>query len=354
MKNISILCFLLMLLTLTLRAQITITQADMPQPGDVFITTNALVDLSIDPEETGPNHTWNYETVIPVSSAGDTFYSQSGLPSVYQLFFFGANLADKIGYNISFSQLSLEDVYLVYKNASASLEQYGYAGTFDGIPIPIVYNSKDVIYHFPLEFEDADSSNSDFAFGLPGLAYISQNRKRVNEADGWGMITTPVGTFNTLRVKSTITDQDSVYIDTLNYGTNVSVKSYEYKWLSQGSGMPVFQINAQDLLGTPVITQIIYQDTTFHTAVESILSVKEGSPFVFPNPASNQLTIQFAGDISNHFSLVITNITGGLMYQSILQHRSTTIDVSTWEKGIYFLKVMGAGTIYRYKIMVQG
>ena len=47
MKNISILCFLLMLLTLTLRAQITITQADMPQPGDVFITTNALVDLSI-------------------------------------------------------------------------------------------------------------------------------------------------------------------------------------------------------------------------------------------------------------------------------------------------------------------
>ena len=353
MKKFCSVSLLLCVLAISSKAQITITQADMPQPGDAFISTSALVDLSIDPEETGSNHAWNFGTLVPLNSAPDSFYSQSGLPAVYQLFFFGSNLADKSGYNVSFDQFSLEDVYLVYKNSSASLQQYGYAGTFDGIPVPIVYNSKDVIYNFPLEYGNKDSSSSDFAFGLPGIAYVSQNRKRVNEADGWGTITTPVGTFNTLRVKSTITDQDSVYLDTLSTGTNVSLKSYEYKWLAQGSGMPVFQINAQDLLGVPVITQIIYQDTTFHTGMPLMAGGNQVQLAVFPNPASRQVMLHVVGNSTNHFTVVISGISGHVMYHSMCEQKESAIDVSSWENGIYFLEVMENGIYGHQKFVVQ-
>ncbi|MEO6166789.1 MAG: T9SS type A sorting domain-containing protein [Chitinophagales bacterium] len=334
-------------------AQVTIIQSDMPQPGETFFTTNLVVDLTIDPLETGPDHTWNFQQLIPLTSVTDTFSDQSGLSLLYQLLFSGANLADKTGYAIAIDQLTLDNVYLVYKSTSGLYEQLGFAGTFDGIPVPIVYGGKDMIYHFPLQYGAMDSSQSDFSLGLTGVGYVSQQRKRVNTVDGWGTVLTPVGTFEALRVTAAITDVDSIYIDTLNYGTNVTLKSYEYKWLAKERGTPVFQINAQEVLGVPVITQIFYQDTALHTGINELQNAPTSFIAVFPNPAGQWLQLQANKTVTIPLEVVITDVAGKCLLQRNIEPLVTFIDVSRWSNGIYFLSAVKDGRIQRIKFMIQ-
>lgn len=332
-------------------AQITITQADMPHAGNNYINTGLLADVLLDPTESGPNHVWDFQQLIPLVSSTDTFTNLTGLPAIYQLLFFGANLSDKVGSSLAFDQLMLEDVYTVFKGTSNTFEQYGFAGTFAGIPIPIVYNQKDVIYRFPLQYGNVDSSFSGFTFFLPGLIFISQDRKRVNVTDGWGTVSTPAGTYQALRVTSTLTDVDSVFLDTLNNGSKLELKSYEYKWLAQGTGLPVLQINAQDVLGTPVITQITYLDTALHTGISSPPLVKGHLANIYPNPAANWLQIQQTENMPIKIS--VRNLSGQIILNCNLEQSISFIDVSAWSNGIYFLNMQGKNSMQQTTFVVQ-
>jgi len=333
-------------------AQITIDQADMPQPGDNFITTSTVIDLGIDPEQTGSNFSWDFSQVTPLLSAADSFVAYNELPVAYQFFFFGSNLADKTGIAFTIDQISLEDVYFVYKNSSSAFELYGYAGTFSGIPIPVLYSAKDIVYRFPIQFGNMDSSESGFAFGLPGFAFISQERKRINTVDGWGTIKTPTGIFDVLRVKSVITDVDSVYVDTLGSGTTATLESIEYKWLTTDGGIPVFQVNAQDVGGFPVVTQILYMDTAFHTSVGQVEEELE-QIMLFPNPVADRLQVKWLGEQAESIELIMSDASGKIISVKHLDHWTSSIDVASYSSGLYFLVLSSGSKTYRSKFVVQ-
>jgi hypothetical protein len=331
--------------------QITISENDLPQPGTTYINTTAGIDLTIDPSQTGPGFTWDFQDLVPMISGTDTFTDASGLPVIYQLFFFGANLADKTGLNINFGQFTIEDVYNVYKSSGSSFEQYGYAGTLTGVPLPIVYNSKDVIYRLPLNYNNTDSSESDFEFSLPGLAYLSQQRKRVNEVDGWGTVITPTGTFDALRIKSTLTDEDSLFITSLGYGTTLNLITYEYKWLATDGGMPVLQINAQDVAGLPVVTQVLYLDTTMHTGIVDVIA--DDHFFIYPNPAVDHVVIN-SWQMAFPATLTASDATGRILLTENITAPNKTLDISAWCNGLYFLRIEDAGGIMHIsKLIVQ-
>ena len=340
MKHLLPITFLL--LPLIAASQITITENDMPSSGNDFITTNCVLDFTIDVNETGANHSWDYSSVVPLTSAGDTFVN---IPLLYFLFFLQSNLADKNGVNFSFGGFGLQDVYTMYKKSSSQFEIDGYGGTFTGLPIPLPYSSKDVLYRFPLDYNNEDSSDASVSYSFPGLFFYSQQRHRVNQVDGWGTITTPVGAFNALRVKSTITDVDSFYLDTLGFGTGVTLKSYEYKWLAQNGGTPVFQLGAQDIFGTPVITQVAYQDTAFvNTGNTGIDGVKENFGIrIFPNPSFDFVLFDF-----NHHevtSILIYDELGRRMASENFTspHASYIVNVRSWQNGMYFTRVIENG-----------
>lgn len=334
-------------------AQITITQVDLPHSGQSFITTSAVVDFTIDPSQTGANVTWDFQQLTPLTSAADTFYGLSELSFLYQLLYAGANLVDKTPYNIAIDQLMLEDVYLVFESNANELKQYGFAGTIDGIPVPVIYSDKDVIYNFPIEFNGVDSSTSGFALGLTGLGYVSQQRKRVNTVDGWGTVKTPAGIFDALRITSVITDVDSVYLDTLGFGTNVTLKSYEYKWLAQEGGTPVLQINAQDVLGVPVITQITYQDTALQTGLQAATNGTSPSVSVFPNPAGDQLQLHWNNVPMKPAIVTVTDLSGAVVKMIEMKQPVEILHTASWKNGIYFLQVEYDGGIQHITCIVQ-
>ena len=62
----------------------------------------------------------------------------------------------------------------------------------------------------------------------------------------------------------------------------------------------------------------------------------ENSIFIFPNPASNQLTINISVTHSKQY-LEIENSRGQIMFRQIARTKNQ-IDISSWACGIYFLK----------------
>jgi hypothetical protein len=75
---------------------------------------------------------------------------------------------------------------------------------------------------------------------------------------------------------------------------------------------------------------------------------------IYPNPSNNVLNIDLSKFESQHFDLLIINQLGQEVYKSNYSHANNieTIDVSTWNSGIYFIKIQDENQqIYRTKFM---
>ncbi len=281
-------------------AQITITNSDMPAVGDTFRVSNGLIAPAIDPVPTGAQFTWDFSNLQMVTQDIDTFLSVASTGTIYSLVFsnlpfnpYRANLAAKGPSLPAIPQVTISDVVYFYYNSSSAYEVSGYGANINGISVPITFNSKDRVYNFPANFGNTDSSDSDFQLAIPGLGYYGHDQHRVNEVDGWGTLITPFGSFNTLRVKSMISSNDSLYLDSVGTGFAFSLPpTTEYKWLGAQSGIPLLQITTTNTLGTEIVTAIRYRDSVrTTTGIPEINAVAEGVFELFPNPSNGQLTL---------------------------------------------------------------
>ncbi len=294
----------------------------MPNTGDTLRVSEASPLTSVDLSLTGANYTWDFSGLGWISQDVDTFVAVSSTPSLLSLYFVNlsinpnrASIAQLGTGNPLASQLPVSDVYSFFYETSAKFQQVGFGANISGTAVPLGYSNKDVIYNFPVSFGDQDSSDSDYTLSIPGVAYAAGSQKRVNSVDGWGSITTPYGTFNALRVVSTLTGQDSVYLDSLANGFSTArplIK--EYKWLANGERIPVLQINTVDVFGVETISAIRYRDSIRVPAGLETSSVFTASPLLSPNPASNeQVFATISLDQPSVFFIDILSVDGHLI-----------------------------------------
>ncbi len=271
MKQIVILFFLAV--SILSMGQPAITQSDMPSVGDTIRTRSTMMAPGINYQATGTNFTWDFSSLSGTVTAADTFIAVTATPLIYQLAFnlpFDPNRANLASpqEDISFiPNFPLTEITEFYKKSAASYAQCGFGATLSGIPVPIKFNNLDIWYKFPLTAGSAkDSSMVSFSQGLPGFGHLSIVRKRVNEVDGWGTVITPAGSYSCLRMKSVVQENDSIYIDTLNFGFNLPRNYTEYKWLASGKGIPVMQVSTVNLV--PVFTWIDTASTSNALSVQ--------------------------------------------------------------------------------------
>ncbi|MBK9638651.1 MAG: hypothetical protein IPO63_12870 [Bacteroidetes bacterium] len=283
-------CTILMsfLLPLFTSAQITITNADLPSSGDQIQFSEAAITTPVDVTITGANYLWDFSMLQHTSQDVDTFLTVLSTPLVYAFVFgFNSNQAMR-GVDLSaVPQVPITDVYGFFNRSSSNYKQTGYGASISGITTPISFNNHDIIYDFPVNFGNIDSSDSDYSIVIPGLATAIGSQHRVNVVDGWGDITTPYGTFNALRIVSTLTGEDSVYLDTLGFGfSSPRQLTREYKWLANGQDIPILQINTTELLGIETVTLIKYRDSLrVPTALQEI-RVEDLQLSLSPNPSN--------------------------------------------------------------------
>jgi len=304
--------FLAFFILITFRghAQITIDQSDMPGSGDTIRKSSALNINQYDFEQTGEGFTWDFSELQPISQTVDTFVNAIETPIFYWPFFLTiSNLASPVR-DSPFEQLPLNDMFNFFKNSSADFRDVGFAATIFGIPLPFKFDNPDILYDFPLNYTNTDSSHSGFQFSIPDIGYIMVDRNRTNTVDGWGTLVTPYGTFEALRLRSDVREYDSLFLDSLNLGIPINLAYTEYKWLAKGQKIPLLKVT-ENMLG-PVIE---YIDTIRDITIGIDEEPSSGRQVfnIYPNPANKWINIELNSNITGNIEFIIFNLEGRII-----------------------------------------
>jgi hypothetical protein len=351
-----------------LQAQITVTDNDFANAGDAVIMSNATINQLLNYQSTGANSTWDFSTLQYSSQYVDNFMNEYSALQ-YALYFADASFNShraNIAQNgsspaplLPLLPLTITNAVNFYYKSSSQYVQPGFGADVNSIPLPIGYNHNDVIYNFPLQFDNTDASSSGYSINLPGSGYYGYQQTRTNTVDGWGTLTTPYGTFPVLRVLSQITSDDTFYINGLNFGFKIPrITQKEYKWIANGEKEPVLQVNTDVLISGIIedVTSIVYRDSLHPTiVVVSAINGPTSNSFnfnLYPNPARNQFTI-LATSAIEHADMVISDITGRTVISKELQGNEETIETSTWERGVYLVAINKSGERVVRRVVVE-
>lgn len=352
--------FLLLFSSPVLIAQITVTSSDMPSVGDTIRKSNAFTASGIDYTLTGENYNWDFTSLFPIVQSVDTFVSVSSVPFLYQFVFIPnivANLAQKFPGIDTIPGLSITDPYRFFKNSGSSFTDVGFGFTISDIPLPLKFSSSDVVYKFPLQYgNNADSSFSGLDFGIPDMGFISIDRKRVNKVDGYGTLTTSYGTFEVLRMKSQVVETDSVYIDSISFGTALHRNYTEYKWLGNGYGQPLLQVTEEG----PVVT-VAWIDSINNpfTAIVGPTGMKNEMQLM-PNPVTDNAALLINITDKGFAEIVVYDLAGSRVAEIFsgelgVGDHSMILNVVGLHlrNGIYFIQMKTSSTISTQKLIVE-
>jgi hypothetical protein len=357
MKN-SLLVSLLLIYVLPVKGQITIDSSDFANAGETVVYSQASpLTPGIDLTQTGAAFTWDFSQLSPTSQTADTFITISSFGNVYSLFFIN-NSFNPYRSNMSargtFPQIpgvSLTDIYNFYYKSNNDYRQTGVGATLNGAAVPVPYTDPDVIYAFPLDFNDSDSSVSNFGVSIPNLGSYTGTQTRVSITDGWGTVITPYGSFNCLRQVSTLTGHDSVYVDSLMFGAGFDRPlTREYKWIAEDQDGPVLQIVTQELLpGTEAISSIIYRDSVL---VTSVTGLNHQTIRLSPNPVNDVLTLTQNTLPDPESVLKIFDSQGRQVYSGNAEKQKMEINCRDWPAGFYSVEISSNRALVTHKIFV--
>ena len=364
MKKITFIISCLLLVTVS-KAQITITNSDMPVAGDSVMLSITNTIGTIDETLTGPNYNWDYSTLTYNSQQEQKFDSPFTFPSIYALLFSVLNTSFGME-NRNLTSLPIPGVtfsaaYDFYKESSSSLKQVGSGYTINGTPLPFLYTADDVRYTFPMNYGNTDSCDYKYGLPIPTIGYYGQTGHRVNVIDGWGTLITPLDTFQTLRVKSIITSSDTIYLSSLSFGSNVpQPKRVEYKWLAAGKQIPVLEIDGT-INGTNItLTNVAYQDVYHSGAGVNELAENQLDFSLFPNPSSDNVALQFSLIAASSVKITIADVIGKTLasVEEGVQTAGTHLKVINTKdlnlsKGVYFIILQSGNDREVKKLVVQ-
>ena len=325
----------------------------------------------------GANQSWNYAGLVPVSQRVESYVPASVVTatSLFYSFTFGplggvnrATVASPqalpvpAGANLP---IALTDTYQFFNLAAAGatpqdFRSVGFGASLNGTAIPVTYASatqQDVIYRFPLSFASpADSSSSFFSTpaAIATVGYLSQKRKRVNKPDAWGTLTTPFGTFQTVRIVTKLIDHDSVaFGGTPGQGFDIPL-TREYKWLAKGQHVPVLTITTRLLAGQEVVSGVEYRDSYRRIIrLGTRDAVLEAGLAAAPNPSAvgSALTLSVPAG-SGPLTISATDVVGRLLFRRSFDGGASSIRLESEAfggfRGVVLLSVQTArGTATR-------
>ena len=184
-----------------------------------------------------------------------------------------------------------------------------------------------------------NTDNYAYLINIPAIGTIGQDGDLSYEVDGWGSLTTPGGTWNTLRVKTTTIKSDTIYINLLSFGIRIPSTEVTYEWYASNEGFPVLTVTEQ--LG--VVSSINYLDDPV-SGVTEYTSLKTR---IYPNPVSETIYLQ---NVLPESRVSICTITG----MEVLNQSSgnlNTINVKSLKQGIYFMKIQKGNQVETHRFI---
>lgn len=321
-------------------AQTTITAADQPVLLSVYQQATDTTGTQ-SPGGSGTNQTWAYGSLANQRQDSMTFTLPQWTPD-------GASYPSS-----NFCIMQNQGEAYIYATISPTLLEIDgqAADPFGNGVIPLTFTNPETQMIFPAaygsSFGDTAGGVNQFYLGYdPGIGFtvdsviIHTTIVKESDFDGWGSVTTPLGTFNTLRQNTYRKQSDTIDIYAFGMWTygiftqEDSARTYSY-WVN-GYGYPVVELYDQDDMG-----QISRATWLSAQPMVTGVPVNENNNTVnaFPNPANDVLTIETSAGEGN---IEIIDVTGRVVKTAVINSNLTYIDVTDLSSGVYVYRVNGA------------
>ncbi|MBM3919475.1 MAG: T9SS type A sorting domain-containing protein [Sphingomonadales bacterium] len=341
-----IVCVGMIISVLETHAQITLTRDQLPRAGDSAQIMNARLTLpGTRYAATGPGSNWDFSDLQPLTP--DLVWYRPGIQTPYFLFLnaFGTKVQDSLNLVV----VSLQNVFEFYNVNNSRWAAVGRGFTVSGIPIPSFYTDNDEIFFFPLTYGRKDSSTFAYKIGIPTVGEYASRGGRVTQVDGWGSITTPQGTFECLRIKSTLRILDSLTFQGNTIGVPLRTE-IEYYWLSREERIPILKVRGTSFFGLFNPTLVQYRFTPKGGVPPPDVPVADGDFLLYPNPTDRMLYVA-VGRLDQIRRLQLMDQLGRV-FRDIPAPVRPMLDLDDVQAGIYTVRAECSYGTYVKKVVV--
>ncbi len=349
----------------SLSAQITVTAANFPAPGDTLRTTFDAMPSGIDLLGNGGSQSWdftslagiNQETIIRAASDGD---NSNQFPTADVLIGEPGGLTGELYYN----------------STATAYEFLGYVGPDPagfGINVIAKLNPSSPERRSPMNFFDVNSADNNItvafsadllpggildSFALsPDSLRIRIATERLDVVDAWGTLSIPAGTYEVLREKREEERETrlDVYVGIGPFAEWIDVTDLAgfdflgkdtiltYHYFSDQSKETIAVVTVDPITDDPIAVR--YKSGMMDNPTSSVNYVDKGNAdiFAYPNPAINDVRFDFINLPTDTYDLKIYNILGVEVYSqkyNIVNRRTIKMDLSSMRKGTYLYSLL--------------
>lgn len=330
------------LTTGALSAQITVGQFNVAGIGTVIPQSLDTLPTGINPgSASGTAQTWDFSGLNEHEIDTMVFANPSWTP----------NGADFPGANLAAVVESDDGDFYVYLDKNANgLSVVGQAADFfqTGTPVSIPVTPSEMILEFPATYNSTYSGTSGFDITLDGSSIdpnidsvrLKQTRVESYIIDAFGDVTTPLGTYPSIRVNVSETVTDSSWILAFGMWTladNSTEMGTTYDWWTDDPNVG-FPLVTMEVDGGGNIQSVTYLKTL--PAPTSVQELENGTNInVYPNPTSDFVNVVL--DVELQGSIEIYNVNGQLIDSQQITQLNTTFDVSNQNNGVYLYILRG-------------
>jgi hypothetical protein len=325
----------LLLLCGNISAQIQITSVDMPMVGDEIVRYLDTLPV-FTPGGAGPDQSWDFSAAVQDIEQVNTFVDPATTPDGDQ--FGSSNLAwTTDGSNYSF-----------VTNSTGELALDGFSGDplGDGtFTVVAPFDPTMTLHQLPRQYNTAFADDFGFDITIDGSGFgLYQARIRevatVNDTtDAFGSITTPVGTYDCIRSRSTTIRIDSIFAQLVeilpmtflfaNVDTTVT-----YAWHAVETKLPVAEMVLDSSGGALNFTWSSIEPTS-----TGLTQAPTSDEFrLFPQPAADHVFI--SSDAPWH-SVSVLDMNGREVVRMERVARNEALDISMLPSGAFVLTAVG-------------
>ena len=334
----------LMLSVLLTSAQIIITSDNVPSPGTNFIKGIDDLPVGLDPGTPGPGKVWDFSPLITEETIAYSYVDPDATP--HPDYFPEANLALHSS-DTAYSYLYYDQD--VYKMQGLMMEYQGQEYAFDYTPDLILFN-------FPFTYGDQLSQDYYFEWiytNNQDSVKVKDYVTRSLEADAFGTVYLPAGTFNAIRAKVTQVNKDSMWAQVLGnwmlISVTVSASNY-YDWYTEHPDVDIGLVSMQyDETWTTLESAEFFKESFVGIEPEPDKAKLD----IYPNPSADVIFVNTTG-FPGH-TLQIINIAGDIVIEQEMIADREEVDVSNLSPGIYLCRILDeiSGNLNQEKIMIK-